>query len=84
MLGTVETVQEFLFHLFPTINALERKIHVPIEGISSKSMHKLLQEQVPIHTGDITSLDEMSDMLLQIPFPVEMLKLRRLVIRRHL
>ena len=46
--------------------------------------HKLLSEQVPIHTSVIASLDEMSDMLLQIPFPIELLKLRRLVTHRHL
>ena len=84
MSGTVETIQEFPFHLLPTINGLGLKIRVPIEGIPLKSMHELLREQVPIHTGIIASLDEMSDMLLWIPFPFELLKFRRLVARRHL
>jgi len=70
--------------LLLTINGLGLKIRVPIEGVSSKSTHKLLREQVPIRTGVIASLDEMSDMLLRIPFPVELLKLRRLVTRKHL
>ena len=84
MSGTVETIQEFPFHLLPTINGLRLKIRVPIKGISLKSTHELLSEQVPICIGVIASLDEMSDMLLWIPFPVELLKLRRLVTPRHL
>ena len=84
MSATVETIQEFPFHLLPTINGLGLKIRVPIEGVSSKRTHKLLHEQVPIHTGVIASLDEMSDTLLQIPFPVKLLKLRSLVTRRDL
>ena len=77
-------IQEFPFHLLPTINGLRLKIRVPIKGVSSKSTHELLSEQVPIRTSVIASLDEMSDMLLRIPFSIELLKLRRLVTRRHL
>ena len=57
-------VQEFPFHLLPTINGFGLKICVPIEGVSSKSTHEFLHEQVPIRIGVIASLDEMSDMLL--------------------
>ena len=84
MSSTIETIQEFPFHLFPTINGLRLKIRVLIKGVSSKSTRELLSEQVPIRTSVIASLDEMSDMLLRIPFPIELLKLRRLVTRRHL
>ena len=77
-------IQEFPFHLLPTINGLRLKIRVLIKGVSLKSMHELLSEQVPIRTSVIASLNEMSDMLLRIPFPIELLKLRRLVTRKHL
>ena len=74
-MSTVEAVQELSFHLLPIINGFELQVSVPIEGVSSKRTNELLCEQVSIRANIIARLDKVGDMLLRVPFPVELLKL---------
>jgi hypothetical protein len=81
--SAVEAVQELSFHLLPIINGFGLQVSVPIEGVSSKRTNELLCEQVSIRASIIARLDKVGDMLLRVPFPVELLKLWRLIAWRH-
>ena len=39
--GAIETVEEFTFHLVPTIDTLRCKVYVPIKSIPSERMNEL-------------------------------------------
>ena len=81
--NAVEAVQELPFHLLPIIKGFGLQISVPIEGVSLKRTNELLCEQVSIRASIIASLDKVGDVLLRIPLPVELLKLRKLIAWRH-
>ena len=39
--GTIEMIEKFAFHFFPTIDTLRCKVYVLIKSIHSKSTNKL-------------------------------------------
>lgn len=81
--GVVEAIYKLWFKLSPTINETKLQICVLVESITLQWSHELFYKKISIGTSIIASYDKVSHILLGISFPIELLKLWRLIANRH-
>ena len=83
-LSAIEMVEEFAFHLVPTVNELGFKVCVPIKGIPSNGLNKSFNKYITPCSCIVARFDEWGNMLLQIFFSIKLLKLQILITHKHM
>ena len=70
---TIEEVEKFLLHSFPTISGTRLKVCVPIKGIALKGADKLFDEVVVVCPDIVACFNEVRHMLLWTSLTIELL-----------
>ena len=82
---TVESVKEFMFHLFPVVNGFGVQVHIPIEiDPFKRSKKKMLHQPNSLYASIATRLNEVSGMLFGITLIIKSIEFNRLEAIGHM
>jgi len=83
MARVIEAIQELTFYLPPSINGLGGNACILVKCNSIKGLHELFHQLITFSASVTTGFDEVSDVLLRIILPIELVEFGRLIAMRH-
>ena len=81
-LNTIESIKEFMLHLFPFF-LFRLQVCVPVESDTFKGSNELLHEPVLFNFSVVVRFNEMYNVLNRIALSIELIEFRRLIALGH-